>query len=419
MDDVSLWKRTQLAPDDEVVTLPSPEDVMLITVAHSFYENKEFRLADIVKIRECWRGAKIDWEYLERVAEGQGWLDGLHFCLLVCAHLEKTLWGETSVPLPILRDWEASLKRLPLTFRYYQQITRRSSVSLPFTISFLFSKFLYYKKILHNRHCSPVRRLWDVIRTLVYGVKLKANIRPQPSLLVSFSGPDGSGKTCHAQTLRSSLYWCGLKSNYYWSRTGTSWLIRFSSASVKALIGSKLKGNEQKLGVAGRKERLRNPLLRFCWCYLTAADMVWSHLLRVRLPLLLGKIVVCDRYVFDAAAEMECTLSPKDKLTRLAIKLMLALAPKPDAGYLFDVPDEVSAQRKVEDTDADYLRQQRKAYAQLAARYHLRVKRTDGDFSTITDEITREILLSYFDHFETFLNGLFLSNPKQLNKRKW
>jgi thymidylate kinase len=416
MDEKALWERSQAAPDDAATTVPSPEDVILITIAHSFYENKRFRFADVVKIREWWSRGTIDWEYMEKVAAQRGWLDGLHFCSLLCAHIEEATWGETAVPLAIRESCLAALKRLPLIYRYYQKIIRRSPVSLPLFTSFLFSKYLYYKKILRDRNNSLIERLGEVFQTLLIGVKVRTRIRPQPSFLVSFSGADGSGKTLHAETLVGTLDTCEVNAKYYWNRTATSWLIRLFSGIIKIFKRQTSKTEGQKPGAAGRLERLRNPLLRFFWSYLAATDMVFSYLLRVRLPMLFGNVVVCDRYVFDAAAEMECSLLPKDRLNRLAIKMMLALSPKPDVAYLFDIPGEVCAQRKSDNTDAVYLLQQRKAYLELAVRYNLKIKKTDREFREIADELTREVLPSYYHDYGTFLRSLFLSNPNQLNK---
>jgi dTMP kinase len=260
-------------------------------------------------------------------------------------------------------------------------------------------------------------RLWQVIFTLLRGVRLKANVRSQPSLLVTFSGIDGSGKTYQAQTLMVFLYFCGLKVHYFWNRAGTSIFMTLFNTAGKALLGKRIK-IQGKPGVAGRRERLRNPVIRFIWSYVAAADILISYFLQVRLPLFFGRIVVCDRYIFDAAAEMECSLMPNDRLSRLAIKLMLALAPKPDFAYLLDISEETYVQRR-DDTDIDYLRQQRKAYAELAQRYELRIKRTDQGTDRVTNEITSEVITPYFDNFKTWLNGIFISNPTQLNKRGW
>jgi thymidylate kinase len=415
MDDKVLWEKSRTAPDDISITIPSPEDIILINIAHSFYENKKFRLADIAKIREWWGREGIDWKYMERVAAQRGWSDGLHFCLLLCAHLEKAVWGETTVPPAIREDWEKSLEHLPMVHRYYQRVLHRAPVTLPFNISFIFSKYLYYKKILGDRDISFAGRIGDAIHTLAIGVKVRARIRPQPSFLVSFSGPDGSGKTQHAETLVSTLDICEVTAKYYWNRMATSRLIRFFNAIIKA-FRHETKEEGTKTGAVGREKRLKNPLLRFFWSYLVATDMVWSYFLRVRLPLFLGKVVVCDRYVFDAAAEMEGSLAPSDRINRLAIRLMLALSPKPDTAYLLDVSEEACAQRKSENTEADYLRKQRKLYQELAGRYHLRIKNTDREFGDIADEITREVLTQYYRDYGTFLRGLFLSNPGQLNK---
>jgi len=415
MDEKALWERSRSSPDDGF-TVPSPEDIILINIAHSFYENKRFRLADIAKIRDQWSRSAIDWAYLERVAAQRGWLDGLHFCLGLVAHLEEATWGVSSVAPELRQSWEASVKRRPLIYRYFRKVLRRAPVTLPFNLSFVFSKYLYFKKILADRDFNPVRRLGDAVRTFIIGIKVKTRIRPQPSFLVSFSGPDGSGKSLHAETLVKTLDICEVNASYYWNRAATSPLARTFSTIIKSLKGSSMK--DSKRGAAGRGERLRNPLLRFFWYYLTAADMALSYLLKVRLPMLFGRVVVCDRYVFDAAAEMECSLPPNDKINRLAIKMMLALSPKPDVAFLLDIPAQVCAERKSENTDTAFLERQRKAYLELAERYKLRIKKTDREFTEIADEVTHEVLTSYYRDYDTFIRGLFLSNPGQLNRHR-
>lgn len=416
MDDKAVWERAQAAPDDPATTIPSPEDIILINIAHSLYENKKLRLSDLVKIREWWGRENTDWAYLEKVAEHRGWQDGLLFGVLLYAHLEEAVWGETILPSVIRKTWESSLKRSPLVYRYYQRAIQRTPVSLPFNLSFVFSKYLYYKKILNDKSIGFAARLREVVQTLAIGVKVRTRIRPQPSFLVSFSGPDGSGKTVHAKNLEKILDICEVDKKYYWNRAATSRFIRSFSAIIKTLTGKKTETGDAKPGAAGREARLRNPVVRFFWIYLAALDMVWQYFVHVRLPLLIGRVVVCDRYVYDAAAEIEGSLPANDRLNRLAIRLMLALAPRPDAAYLLDVPEEICAQRKSDNTDADYLHRQRKAYLDLAARYNLKVKKTDGEFGPIADEITREVMIAYYRDYGTFIRGLFLSNPGQLNR---
>jgi len=415
MDENTLWERCRPSPDDGF-TVPSPEDIILINIAHAYYENKRFRLSDLAKVRDQWSRGPIDWPHLEKVALQRGWLEGLYFCLLLVVHLEEATWGVSAVP-PELRDsWEAALKRRSYTYRYYRKMLRRSPVTLPFNLSFVFSKYLYFKKILCDRNYNPPQRVVDAIKTFIVGVKVKTRIRPQPSFLVSFSGPDGSGKSIHAETLLKTLDLCEVNARCYWNRTATTPLVRTFSAVAKLLRGGSAKDSPR--GAAGRGERLRSPLLRFFWCWLASADLVLSYLFKVRLPLFFGRVVVCDRYSFDAAAEMECSLAPGDRLNRLPIKLMLALSPRPDVAFLLDIPEEVCAERKSENTDPAYLARQRQAYLKLAARHNLRIKRTDSEFKETADAVTREVLTSYYRDYGTFIRGLFLSNPGQLNKNR-
>jgi thymidylate kinase len=418
LDDEPIWQNSRTSPDDESVRAPSPEDVILITLAHSFYENKRFRLADIVKVRECWRQGEIDWAYIEEAASERGWLDGLHFCLLTCVHIEKSLWGGTDIPEQVRRGWETSLRHHPMIYHYYQRLTRRTPFSLPFVVSFAFSKFLYYGKILRDRRIGLRQKLAETIKTLVWGIGLKLHIRLQSGFLISFSGPDGSGKTEHAHTLAAALTLCGLRTRYYWSRCGNSWFIRLLSTRGSTFISGKKNAESDKIGAPGRKGRLQNGIVRFFWSYMVSIDMILTYFFHVKLKLLRGRAVICDRYVYDAAAEIESALQTNDKLNRLAIKLMLVLTPRPDISYLLDLPEEVCVQRKNENTDIEYLQQQRRAYTALAGRYNLRLERTDREFSDNTDEIIHEVLTSYYATHKTIIGSLlkklFPVNSRQL-----
>ena len=414
MDEKALWQRCRRAPDDDKVLIPSPEDTILITTAHSFYENKRFRLADVARIRECWKHNEINIAYMEKVANKRGWLEGLYFGLLTIALLEKQTWDDVSIPLPALLYFGVALKCYRKTHEYYMQLTELKKFDMPFNLSFLFSKKLYYKKIMHDKESHLGEKLFNVVRTLAIGIKLKSGIRPRPSLLVSFSGPDGSGKTQLAETLRSALDTSELNSRYFWSRCATSASARLFSRLGKAVTGAP-REKAQDDGVAGRRGRLKNPLLRLAWSYITAADMTLLYLINVRVPMLFGKIVICDRYVYDAAAEMKCSLEPGDWINRLAIKIMLALAPKPNIAYLLDLPLDVCAARKDENTSLEYLKQQKQVYIELASKYGMKLLNTDRDYRTVSDEIVPEVMTSYLDNFETWLNWLFMANSSQLN----
>jgi thymidylate kinase len=416
MDEKALWDRSHVSSDDEAVIIPSPEDTILITLAHSFYENKKFRLSDIDRVRKCWSRGGIDWDYMEGVAGQRGWLDGLHFCLLTMAHLEKVLWGNTAIPRQLQTKWKNSLINNNYIYKYYGKMIRRKPVMLPFTFSFFFSKLLYYRKIWDDRNDALKAKLFNIIQTLTIGLKLKSGIRPRPSLLVTFSGPDGSGKTELARALGQVLTISELKPRYYWKRCGTSFAVRAFSAIAKAITRSGSRHADTIPGAAGRKARLQNPLFRVFWSYLNAFDMMFSYLFQIGVPRLFGRIIICDRYVYDAAAEMACSIPSGDKVSRLAIKLMLASAPEPDAAFLLDIPEEICAQRKKDNIEPGYLRRQREVYLALADRYHMNITNSDRELPTTENEITTKVMVPYLSNFATLLNGLFLANSSQMNR---
>ena len=99
LDEETLWQRRRPSPDDPAVTIPSPEDILLVTLAHAFYEDKCIKVSDLVKVHQCLRAAsRFDWAHIERVADLRGWPDGLAVALLVCAHLGDCLvWRDTDL----------------------------------------------------------------------------------------------------------------------------------------------------------------------------------------------------------------------------------------------------------------------------------------------------------------------------------
>ncbi|MBU2009445.1 MAG: nucleotidyltransferase family protein [Chloroflexi bacterium] len=406
MDEGALWQRVR---PYGATMVPAPEDIVLITVAHSFYENKRFTLTDLMKLRCCAQGG-LDFDYMERVARSRGWGEGLYFCLLLWAHLEERLWGHASLPEPSIESWKTRLS--PLALRYYRRLLRREPV-LPFRVSFLFSKLLYYKKVWEDRKGGLWAKPRDTVLTLVRGVKVKGRLHFQPPFLVTFSGADGTGKTQHAMALVSAMSEC-VKAEYFWSRCASSGPYRLLRGAGRLLLR---RGDDGSRPWVDRKVSLSSPLRRAVWVYLVVLDLLWQYSIHVRLPMLRGRVVVCDRYAWDAAAELEASLAPGDWASWLAIRLLLALSPRPNMSFLLQAPNPVLAQRKQEQTDPRYLSALTEAYQRLARAHPFRVNDTGGDFAPLSDEITRETLACYMDRYHTLLNGLFLSNPAQLNPR--
>jgi thymidylate kinase len=404
----AIWDGVRQSPDDSEVLVPSREDALLINAAHALYENKEIRLYNLEKIRAQWC-AGLDWEYLEAIARRRGWLDGLYFALLVCQKLELQLFGYRTVPTEVVARWKHGLKAYPLQWAYWRKVRKRD-LQLPFRVSFVFSKLLYYKKIVRDSHDTARKRASNVIRTLAWGVKQKSGVRPQAGRLIAISGLGGAGKTAHIRALSSALTTSEVINRVVWSRCGCSPIYRaFSSIASRVLPGARDAVGEQ------HAVPLQPGFARRAWAWANALDLALLYQWKVRLPLLTGKVVIADRYTADAAVEIATRLGVDDPMSLRSVRVLMALAPAPKSAYLLDLPAEVAAFRSADPEDVWQMMDQRKLYRRVADATKMELIDVSGEFAGANDRLVRSALQEYEDNYATLTNGLLLSNPKQLN----
>lgn len=411
-EEESIWPRARLSEDDPYVMVPGPEDAILINAAHAFYENKQFTLYDMAKLRSHWGRADLDWEYMRGVAQRRGWLDGLCFALIVCAFAERKYFGESTMSPHLKAELKKLRKRMRQINPYLKRVLKRETVEFPFRISFAFSKLLYYQKIMRDRHDGSGRRVSNLLHTFAWGFKQKSGANPQPGMLVALSGIDGSGKSTQAQALDEALTISDATHKVIWSRPGCSpFYRRLSGLTGRMADGTA--GNEP------RTEARPAPggrLGRIAWTALNVLDLAWLYNWEVRRRTLVGNIVVCDRYIADAEVEILSRLREDDRLARRLTGLLAVLAPKPDAGFLLDTPPDTAADRSADPESADALAKQRALYRSLAERRRLRVLAGNADAEKTAETIVNSVIEEYMADFGTLLNGLMLSNPDQLNE---
>ena len=134
---------------------------------------------------------------------------------------------------------------------------------------------------------------------------------------------------------------CDIRSTVVWSRTGSSRLTAAVFAAGRAVLrrpqpsaaaatvaatGAATIPTTQEQRASERRRALRNPLVRHVWLATVTADLLWQYTRRVRLPLLRGRVVICDRYVYDALADIADVAGSN---RGLLCRLLVALSPKP------------------------------------------------------------------------------------------
>jgi thymidylate kinase len=417
----AIWDGVRQSSDDSEAMVPSREDALLINAANALYENKEIHLYDLEKIRAQWC-AGLDWEYIEGIARRRGWLDGLYFALLVCQKLERDLFGYCTAPPDVVAAWRRGLRDYPLQWAYWQKVRKRG-LDLPFRVSFAFSKLLYYKKIVRDSHDRARKRASNVVRTLAWGVKQKSGVRPQAGRLIAVSGLDGAGRTAHVRALSSAFQTSEVISRVVWSRCGCAPLSRAPRA-VAAGVRPRARdavtpssGGQANKPSGGQALSLtpKRGFTRTAWAWANALDLALLYQWKVRLPLLFGKVVICDRYTADAAVEIADRLGISDPMSVPAVRMLMALAPAPGSAYLLDLPAEVAAFRSADPEDVWAMLGQRKLYRRVADAAKMHLLDVSEDFADANDRLVRRALQDYEDNFGTFSNGLLLSNPPQLN----
>jgi dTMP kinase len=411
-DEERLWKYYRNSKIDVFVDVPSPEDSILILTAHWFYEDKELKLSDIINISSSIKKGRLDWEYMTDVAGAKGWLNGLYFGLLVHSFVEKTLFGASSIDEAHLQEMKIALPRWMRI--YLEKNVYLRPVSLPFKLPKLFGKYLHFVKTAGDKTTKLSRKLVEIYSVahaslfVVLFNKFNINIRYQPPMLVSFSGVDGSGKTTYAETLSATLKFCELKTRYVWCRVGSSSFLKPFTRIGKMFFGS-LKGARNSADSVGSKESgmgtkelfKRSSLLRKVGITLLLAEMLWQYFSKVSIPLLLKRVVVCDRYVYDTLADITTRygIDPDSNEGRFFANMLMRLIPKADKSYVIRLSlEDICSRRKLSFKEKNEVQQQMACYEKLSSLYNLQEIHINNekDVKEISNEIINDVLSTYY-----------------------
>lgn len=181
------------------------------------------------------------------------------------------------------------------------------------------------------------------------------------SLLISFSGVDGSGKSTQIENLRSALYAAGFSTRLlaFWDNVVVG--VRYRERFVHKVYKS-----ERGIGAPGKPVKRRDKNMRG-W-HLTAARHFLYLLDAVNLRRVVARakksgadVIILDRYIYDELSN----LNLKNPFSRAFARAMQAFVPKPDIAYLLDADSAAAYARKPE-YPVEFMEKYRHAYFELA-----------------------------------------------------
>lgn len=197
-------------------------------------------------------------------------------------------------------------------------------------------------------------------------------MKRKKGMLICFTGIDGSGKTTVAKKVTTFLKEKELSAVYVYGR------IKPFLAKPLMVIGNKLflrtySITENYVEYSGEKKNLfsKHKFIQKIYLYVILIDYLLQLLIKIKIPLISGKVIVCDRYIYDTVITdiaVDMNFSTEQVLSLLD-KCFL-LIPKPDMAFLVDVNEDVAYSRKNDVPDERYLKDRRYFYLQVARYYN-------------------------------------------------
>ena len=181
------------------------------------------------------------------------------------------------------------------------------------------------------------------------------------AVLVSFSGIDGAGKSTQIENLRARLKVAGLRVQLI-----TFWDDVARLKGIREGVGHKVFKGDKGVGtpeapIERRDKNVRSPLMTVFRMGLYMIDAISLRSIARKAMNSGADVVIFDRYIYDEAANLDIS----NITTRLYLRAIMMLVPKPEVSFVLDADPDQARTRKPE-YPLEFLRSNRNSYLQLS-----------------------------------------------------
>ena len=207
--------------------------------------------------------------------------------------------------------------------------------------------------------------------------------------LITFGGLDGAGKSTQIALLTDYLVKSGRKPVYIWTRGGYTSVLQGMKTLSRRFLRKRLppSGNNPQRSYAFSKWWVRR-----LWLSLALLDLLWVYGVKIRWHRYRGRIVLCDRYLWDTAIDFRLNF-PQERLDDYWLwRLLGRISPRPDASFLMLLTVEESVRRSEIKGEPfpdppEVLRQRLACYQDLTSRVQFHVLDGSQPITTLFNQI--------------------------------
>jgi thymidylate kinase len=179
------------------------------------------------------------------------------------------------------------------------------------------------------------------------------------TLLITFTGIDGSGKSTISKALVEKMKTRNIDARYlWWFEAENSLFRRFLRISS---------GTKMKKKAIEKKKLPESSFIKTLYQYMILLDYQRQTIFKVWMPSMLGKTIVCDRYIYDIVVSFAMEFGYSRKRAKDMLSFLRSISPVPDIEFYVDIPPEVALSRKKDIISLEHHKELRKWYLELVA----------------------------------------------------